>query len=78
MGGDAVGSVGIGGGSEVDGAASRALLLQVLEKLAIVGEMGDIELDGRGDMALERGLALEEPAGKFKERCGVVAGYGEG
>ena len=48
MSSDAVGGVGVGGCGEVDGAACGVLLLEVLEEFAVVGEMGDIELDGIG------------------------------
>ena len=76
--GDAVGGVGVGGGGEVDGAAGGALLLKILEEFAVVGEMGDVELDGLGEVVLEGGFTLEEPAGEFEEGGGVVAGDGEG
>ena len=78
MGGDAVGGVGVGGGGEVDGAAGGALLLKVLEEFAVVGEVGDVELDGVGEMAFEGGFALDEPAGNVQQRGGVMAGDGEG
>jgi hypothetical protein len=55
---DTVGGIGIGGGGEVEGAAGGALLLKVLQELAIVGEMGDIELDGIGQVTFESGFAL--------------------
>ena len=44
--GDAVGGVGVGGGGEVDGAARGALLLKILKEFAVVGQMGDVELNG--------------------------------
>ena len=78
MAGDAVGGVGVGCGGEVDWAAGRALLLKVLEEFAVVGEVGDVEVDGLGEVLLEGGLSLEEPAGKIEKGGGVVAGYGEG
>ena len=68
--GDAVGGVGIGGGGEVDGAAGGVLLLKILKKFAVVGEMGDVELDGSGEVAFEGGFALGEPAGDIEERSG--------
>ncbi len=78
MGGDAVGGGGVGGGGEVDGAAGGVLLLKILKEFAVVGEVGDVELNGIGEMALEGGFALEEPAGEAEERGGVMAGDGEG
>jgi hypothetical protein len=78
VGGDAGGSVGIGGGGEVDGAADRALLFQVLEELPVVGEMDDVELDGVGKVAFKGGFALKQPARDVEERGRTVAGYGEG
>jgi hypothetical protein len=78
VGGDAVGGVGVGGGGEVDWAPGGALLFKILKEFAVIGEVGDVELDGVGEMAFEGGLALEEPAGEAQERCRVVAGYGEG
>jgi hypothetical protein len=76
--GDAVGGAGIGGGGQVDGAAGGALLLKILKEFAIVGEMGDVELDGIGEMTLEGSFALKEPAGDAEERCGALPGDGEG
>jgi hypothetical protein len=37
----------------------------------------DVEGDGLGEMALELGFALGDPAGDVEERGGVVAGEGE-
>ena len=59
VGGDAVGGVGVGGGGEVDWAAGGALLFKILEEFAVVGEVGDVELNGVGEVALEGGFALE-------------------
>ena len=47
--GDALGEGGIGGGGEVDGAAGGVLLLKKLKKFAVIGQVGDVELDGGGD-----------------------------
>ncbi len=57
--GDAVGGVGVGGCGEVDGTAGCALLFEVLEEFPVVGEMGDVELDGTGEVLLEGSLSLE-------------------
>jgi hypothetical protein len=76
--GDTLGEDGVGGGGEVDGAAGGVLLLEVLEEFAVVGEVGYIELDGCGEVLLEGGFALEEPAGQVQERGGIVAGEDEG
>ena len=76
--GDAVGGVGVGGGGEVDRAAGGALLLKILKEFAIVGEVGDVELDGVGQVVFESGFALEEPAGKLQKGHGMMTGYGEG
>ena len=76
--GDAVGGVGVGGGGEVDGTAGGALLLKILKEFAVVGEVGDVEVDGVGKMAFEGGFALEEPAGKLQQSGWVMAGDGEG
>ena len=78
MGGDAVGGVGVGGGGEVDGAAGGVLLLKILEEFAVVGEVGDVELDGGGEVAFEGGFALGEPAGKLEQGGGVMAGERRG
>jgi hypothetical protein len=40
--------------------------------------MGDIKLDGVGEVAFEGGFALNEPAGDVKKRCRAMAGDGEG
>jgi hypothetical protein len=40
------------------------LLLEVLEELAVVGKVGYVKLNRCGEVLLERGFALEEPAGK--------------
>lgn len=75
--GDALGERGIGCGGEIDGAADGVLLLEELEEFAVVGQVDDIELDGGGDVALESGLALAEPARELQEQRGVLAGEGE-
>ncbi len=75
--GDALGEGGVGGGGEIDGAAGGVLLLKILKEFAVVGEMGDVELDGGGEVAFEGGLSLEEPAGEFQQGGGVMAGEGE-
>ena len=56
--GDAVGGVGVGGGGEIDGAAGGALLLKILKEFAVVGQMGDVELDGIGQMTFKGCFAL--------------------
>jgi hypothetical protein len=76
--GDTLGEDGAGSGGEVEGAAGGVLLLKILEELAVVGEMGYVELDGVGDVLFEGGFALGEPAGKVEERGGMVAGEDKG
>ena len=78
VGRDAVSGAGVGGGGEVEGTAGGALLLKILKEFAVVGEVGDVELDGAGEVALEGGFALEEPAWEVQERGRPVAGEGEG
>jgi hypothetical protein len=78
MGGDAVGGIGVGGGGEVDGAASGALLLKILKEFAVIGEVGDVKLDGIGEVTFKGGFALEEPAGDAEKRRRTVPGDGEG
>jgi len=73
-----VGEDSVGGGGEVDGTASCLLLLKILKKLAVVGEMGYIELDGVGEVLLESSFTLGEPAGKLEKRGGMMAGENEG
>ena len=75
--GDALGQDGIGGCGEVDWAAGGVLLLQILKEFAVIGEMGDVEGDGAGDVAFEGGFALQEPAGKLEEIGGVMASEGQ-
>lgn len=75
--GDASGGVVIGGGGEIDGAAGGLLLLEVLEELAVVGQVGDVELNGGGDLALEGSFAFEEPSRKFEDGGGAMAGDSE-
>jgi hypothetical protein len=74
VGGDTIGGVGVGGGREVEGTAEGALLLKILKEFAVVREMGDVELDGVGEMAFEGGFALGEPARDVQERCRMMAG----
>jgi hypothetical protein len=76
--GDAVRDAGVGGGGEVEGTAGSLLLLKVLEELAVVGEMGYVELDCVGDVVLESGFALAEPARDLQEGGWLVAGEGKG
>ncbi len=72
-----VGEGAVGGGGEVEGAAGGVLQLEVAEQRLVVGEVGDVERDGGGDVALEGGLAPGEPAGDGEERAGVLAGERE-
>jgi len=76
--GDALGEDGVGGGGEVDGAAGSVLLLKILKEFAVIGEVGDVQIDGGGEVPFEGCLALEEPAGEFEEVGGVVPGEGQG
>jgi hypothetical protein len=78
VGGDAVGSVRIGGRGEIEGTAVGTLLLQVLEEFAVVGKMNNIELYRVGKVAFECRFALHEPTGNVEQRAGMVAGDGEG
>jgi hypothetical protein len=57
---------------------SEARTPVVLQEFAVVGEVSYIKLDGCGEVLLEGGFALEEPAGKVQERGGIVAGEDEG
>jgi hypothetical protein len=75
--GDPFGQNGVGGGGKVDRAASGVLLLKILEKFAIVREMGDVKGDGSGQVALQGCFTLEEPAGEFEQFRRVVAGQCE-
>jgi hypothetical protein len=75
---DAMGEDGVGGCGEVDRATGRLFLLEELEHLAVVGKVGDVELDGCGEVAFEGRFALGEPAGKLKKRCRFVTGEGQG
>jgi hypothetical protein len=78
VGGDAVGGVSVGGGGEIDVATGSALLLKILKKFAIVREVGDVELDGVGEVALEGGFAVDEPAGDPQQCYRAMTDYGEG
>ena len=69
--------IGVGGGGEVDGTAGGVLLLKILKEFAVIGEVGDVELNGVGEVALEGGFALKEPAGEFEQSGGMMAGDGE-
>jgi hypothetical protein len=53
-------------------------LLKILKEFAVVGEMGDLELDGIGQIAFKGGFALEEPGGNLEQRCRALPGDGEG
>ena len=76
--GDSLGENRIGGCGEIDGAASGVLLFKILKNLAVIGEMGNVEGDGGGEVALECGLALEKPTGEFEQAGGMMAGQGQG
>ena len=76
--GDSLGEDRIGRRGEIDGATGGVLLLKILKDLAVIGEMGDVEVDGGGEVALECGLALEEPTGEFEQAGGMMAGQGQG
>ena len=75
--GDAMGKSRIGGGSQVDGSPGGLLLLEILEEFAVVGKVGDIELDGIGDMALESSFSLSQPARDLENRGRMLAREGE-
>src|SRR5260370_36380613 len=68
----------MGGGGEVEGAAGGALLFKILKEFAVVGEMGDVELDGVGQVTFEGSFTLDQPAGNIDERPRAVTGDGEG
>ncbi len=76
--GDPVRQGGVGCGGEVERAAFGLLLLQILEQFAVVGQMGGVQLHCSGDVALQRGFALGEPAGKPQQFGGVVPGERQG
>ena len=75
--GDMPGGGGVGGRGEVDLAASRAFLLKILQEFPVVREVRDIQMSCICDMALERGLALQKPAGESKQQGRMVSGKGE-
>lgn len=56
--GDALGKGEVCCRGEIDEPARGVLLLKKLEELAIVGKVNDVQLDRRGDVALESGLTL--------------------
>jgi hypothetical protein len=76
--GDAVGEDSVGGGGKVNGTAHCLLLLEILKKLAVVGEVSYVELDGVGEVLLESGFALGKPAGKLQKRGRMMAGENQG
>ena len=71
VGGDAVCGVGVGGRGEVDGTAGGALLFKILKEFPIVGEMGDVELNGVGEVTLEGGFSLQQPARHLEYAAGL-------
>jgi hypothetical protein len=75
--GDALGEGDVGGGSKVDGAAGGVLLLKILKEFAVIGEVGDVEAYGGGDVPFEGSFAVEEPTGEFEQFGRVMAGQGE-
>lgn len=75
--GDAVGECSVSGGGEVDFAPGRMLLHEVFEERVVVGETGDIERDGVGDVLLECGFALGEPTGNLEDGARILAGKSE-
>lgn len=77
MRGDAVGRAGVGGGGEVDGATGGLLLLKVLQKFAVVREVGYVQLNSARDVLLQGRFALGEPSGETEESGGMMPGQGE-
>ena len=77
VGGDAVGQRGVGGGGEKNPAPGGVLVEEEFEQRLVVGEVLDVEGDGRGDVLFEGGLALGEPAGDLEQGARVLADEGE-
>jgi hypothetical protein len=75
--GDPMSEGGVGCCGEVDGTTGGVLLFEVLQELSVVGQMGDIELHGARDVALQRSFTLTEPAGKLEEQGRIVTCKGE-
>ena len=59
----AFGETDIGAGGEVEIATASVFLLQELKELAVVGQVGDVELNVRGNEGLEGGFAAQQSTG---------------
>lgn len=74
---DALGKADVRSGSEVELAAASVFLLEEVKNLAVVGQVGDVELNVRGDEGFESGFTVQQGARKLKEAARMVAGEDE-
>ncbi len=73
MRGYAAGDTYICTGGEIDRPAFAALLAQILEQLAVIGQVLDVECDVVGDEGLECGLALQDAGEEHGYESGARA-----
>ena len=60
---DAFGETDIGTSGEIEIAAASVFVLQELKELAVIGQVGDVELNMRGNEGFEGGFAAQQSVG---------------
>src|ERR1700678_3834618 len=74
---DAAGKMDVGAGGKINITATGALLLEILQELAVIGHMRDVERDRAGDKCFEGGFAAEQRSRQAEESNRMGAGQNE-
>jgi len=74
---DAVGEGAVCCGCQINFPSRGVLVEEKFEEREVVRQGSDVQRDGVGDVLLEGGFTLGEPAGDFEDGAGVLAGEGE-
>ena len=69
--GNAARELGVGAGGEIDFAAPRILLLKILKKFSVIGEMRHVKDDVFGNKCLEGRFAVKDHAGQAQQEQGM-------
>ncbi len=75
VGGNTVGQRAVGAGGQIQAAAQALLCFKIREQGLVVGQVGDIEFDALGDLALQSCFAFENPSRNAHERMAVRADH---
>jgi len=68
---DTFGQADIRTSGEIELAAANVFLLQEVKELAVIGKVGNVKLNVRGDEGFESGFATQQSSGEPEESPGV-------